>query len=130
MMSVDNLDTRETEDKQLHTLLHWMNEGTQIKIPIALITLTGDLRSAAFLSRCIELSAVADNYTFARPARDWEAELKFSNYVLDEMRKKLARWITTEIHHNQNNAPVTYYTINFKQLLDDLQTITGKEIIY
>ena len=113
--------------QEVQDLLLWLNHRhALVTVPDILIELTGDLRSAVFLARCMELAATSDNFTFARPAKDWEDELKISTYVVGEMRKKLARWITTETHHS-NNIPVTHYTVNFKQLYTDLLGIDQQD---
>jgi hypothetical protein len=96
----------------------------KICVPTLFIQLTRDIRAGLFLARCLEL--IDENGSFFRSAREWQEELLISHRVVENMRKKLSRWLQTTIRKNSEGDPTTYYTINVEQIFIDIQEIQKK----
>ncbi len=98
-----------------------------LTIPRVFIDLTGDLRAALFLSQCIYWSSRSSTPgVFYKTYQEWEQELALSRYEIDQCRKRVTRWVKTELRQ-VNGAPVLHYTVDLPALASDLLALLQPE---
>lgn len=94
--------------------------GDILIIPRVFIAMTGDLKSALFLARCVALAQKSPNATFARSSKEWQEDLFFSRHEVDAAREKVSRWVKTTLRKGSSGGPTTHYTVDFEQIKQDL----------
>ncbi len=62
--------------------------GDILILPRDFIAMTGDLKSALFLARCVALAQRSPDATFARSSKEWQEDLFFSRHEVDAARGK------------------------------------------
>jgi hypothetical protein len=115
----------ENENSNLNVFEFLIYTSDKFCVPTLFIQLTGDIRAGLFLARCLELT-IDGNGSFFRSAKEWQEELLISHRVVENMRKKLSRWLQTTVRKNSEGDPTTYYTINVEQIFIDIQEIRKK----
>lgn len=102
-----------------------------LTIPRIFVDLTGDIKSALFLSQCIYWSSRSANPgTFYKTYQEWQKELGLGRYEIDNCRKQVSRWVQTELR-KVNGAPVLHYTVDIVAITNDLLNyLTGDSQIH
>ncbi|NPV86310.1 MAG: hypothetical protein HPY45_09920 [Anaerolineae bacterium] len=94
-----------------------------LTIPRVFVDLTGDLKAALFLAQCIYWSSRSSTPgVFYKTYQEWENELSLSRYEIDNCRKRVTRWIKTDLHQ-VNGKPVLHYTVDLPAIADDLMAL-------
>ena len=97
-----------------------VGQANILTIPRAFIDLTGDLKAALFLSQCVYWSSRSKTPgVFYKTYQEWHEEIALSRYEIDQVRKRVKRWVTTQLHM-VNNAPILHYCVDMNTLSDDL----------
>ncbi|MGB9880051.1 MAG: hypothetical protein ACPLRM_04740 [Anaerolineae bacterium] len=94
--------------------------GDVLIIPRDFIAMTGDLKSALFLARCVALAQRSPDATFARSSKEWQEDLFFSRHEVDAAREKVSRWVKTTLRKGSSGGPTMHYTVDFEQINQDL----------
>jgi len=88
-----------------------------LTIPRIYITLTGDIKSALFLSQCVywsDKSNSGDGY-FYKTHKEWQEELCLTRRDVDAARKKLTRVLTTKSKMARGQRTL-HFMIDFEEL--------------
>ncbi|GAP06177.1 hypothetical protein ATHL_01023 [Anaerolinea thermolimosa] len=98
-----------------------------LTIPRVFVDLTGDLKAALFLSQCIYWSSRSSTPgVFYKTYQEWEKELALSRYEIDQCRKRVTRWVKTELRQ-VSGTPVLHYSIDLPALANDLLALLQPE---
>jgi len=89
-------------------------------VPRAFVFLTGDLRAAVFLARCVELASQSPDGVFSRSVKEWEEDLLISRHQLESIRRKTERWVKTSLHRDFGTGTTMNFIVDFEQLKNDL----------
>jgi hypothetical protein len=95
-----------------------------LTIPRIYIDITGDIKSALFLSQCVYWSDKTgrDDGYFYKSTNEWSEELGLSKREIENARKKLVKFITTKILR-ANGSPTVHYMVNIGRLRDEIEGI-------
>lgn len=97
-----------------------------LTIPRVFIDLTGDLKAALFLWRCVEHAEQSPG-GFTRSYQEWQAELGLSRAEIDRCRKQAARWVNAKLTRADSGGTVLRYSVNLLQIATDLDNLSGGE---
>jgi hypothetical protein len=114
--------------KELIALLKGLTgQANILTIPRAFIDLTGDLKAALFLSQCVYWSSRSETPgIFYKTYQDWQAEIALSRYEIDQVRKKVKRWVSADLRM-VGSAPVLHYRVDMQTLTVDLIALYSQE---
>lgn len=94
-------------------------QANLLTIPKIFINLTGDIKTALFLSQCIywgDRSSTGDGW-FYKLTDDWREDIGLSYHEVVRIRKDLIsrNFLQYEIHQNpqHGNEPLGFYRVNF-----------------
>jgi len=104
----------------LNLIRSFVGQANVLTIPRAFVALTGDLKAALFLSQCVYWSSRSSvPGVFYKTYQDWQEELTLSRYEIDQCRRRVARWVKTELRQ-VNGVPVLHYLVNLEVIAADL----------
>jgi len=104
----------------LNLIRSFVGQANVLTIPRAFVALTGDLKAALFLSQCVYWSSRSSvPGVFYKTYQDWQEELTLSRYEIDQCRRRVARWVKTELRQ-VNGVPVLHYLVNLEAIAADL----------
>jgi hypothetical protein len=94
-----------------------------LTIPRLYLDITGNHKSALFLSQCVYWSDKMGR-PFYKSYKDWEEEIGLSRWDLDKARKECKDIVTTELI-KANGAPTLHYDINWKALYEKIEGLAN-----
>ncbi len=102
-------------------LKNLVGQANILTIPRAFIDLTGDVKAALFLSQCVYWSGRSgqEDGVFYKTYQQWQEEIALSRYEIDQVRKRVKRWVKTELR-TIGNIPILHYRVEMDALVNDL----------
>jgi len=94
-----------------------------LTIPRIYMDITGNVKSALFLSQCVYWSDKMGR-TFYKSYKEWEEEIGLTRWDIDIARKECKGIITTELR-KANGAPTLHYTVEWDVLYEEIEKLAN-----
>jgi hypothetical protein len=111
----------------LNLIRSFVGQANVLTIPRIFVDLTGDLKAALFLSQCVYWSSRSSQPgVFYKTYQEWEEELSLGRHEIDQCRKRVTRWVKTELRQ-ANGAPVLHYIVSLETIANDLVALIAPQ---
>lgn len=93
-------------------------QANVLTIPRVFVELTGDIKTALFLSQCCYWASKMGG-RFYKTQASWTEEISLSRHEIDRARKEVADIVRVELH-KANGVPTAHYYVDFDKLGEKL----------